>query len=538
MTEEQWNCCTDPDSMLEFIGGRASKRKLRLFGVACCRRVWHLMADPRHRDAIEAAERFADGLLTEEEFEEALQPIVALWPESSDARKGGWEPSHYMTAAIRHLDGGGAAAYAASFAARGLACLAGEEGSPSWLAACRAEESAQCDLIRDLFGNPSFPFRFDPAWLSGRGGAAVELARDIYPEGRFVDLPLLGNVLERAGCGDDKVLEHCRRPGPHAKGCWVLDALLGREPAVRTGLVTEADWRACIDPAPLLHFLRDKGSNRKWRLFAVACCRRIGRLITDERSRWAVEVATRFADDAASEAEREAARTAAQEAQDEAKWAEYAAEADANFRLTPAYAAACRRLYAAAAAHSAVCRDPRQTDAEPGSFEADSWGPSNEWAAAAVSEDVYANFGSEQDDARWEEARRAAESARAAELQAHCELLGDLFGEHLGPPGEEGDWLPSGLAMGAHPMSQAEQWCLLPTPRRLALRPEWLAWNDGVAVQLARTIYDTRRFEDMPVLADALEEAGCADAGLLGHIRSPGPHARGCFVLDQLLGKG
>jgi hypothetical protein len=56
-------------------------------------------------------------------------------------------------------------------------------------------------------------------------------------------------------------------------------------------------------------------------------------------------------------------------------------------------------------------------------------------------------------------------------------------------------------------------------------------------VQLARSLYEERRFEDMPVLADALEEAGCQDAAVLEHCRGPGPHVRGCWVLDVVLGK-
>jgi hypothetical protein len=65
----------------------------------------------------------------------------------------------------------------------------------------------------------------------------------------------------------------------------------------------------------------------------------------------------------------------------------------------------------------------------------------------------------------------------------------------------------------------------------------WLAWNDGTIARLARSVYDERAFERLPVLADALEEAGCTDADLLAYCRAPGPHALGCWVLDLLLGK-
>jgi hypothetical protein len=67
--------------------------------------------------------------------------------------------------------------------------------------------------------------------------------------------------------------------------------------------------------------------------------------------------------------------------------------------------------------------------------------------------------------------------------------------------------------------------------------PGWLTWNSGLVRRLAQGIYDEGRFSDLSVLADALEEAGCADADLLGHLRGPGPHVRGCWAMDLLLGR-
>lgn len=538
MTDAEWAACTDPWKMLGFLQSRASERKLRLFAVACCRRAWHLMTDPRHRHAVEAAEKVADGLLDEKAFDEAMQPIVALWAALSDATEGDWRTSGYMTATTRHLETGKGAADAASFAARGLACLAGLDESPPWYDAWRAEAAAQCRLLRDLFGNPFYPFRFDPRWLAREARAAVDQARMIYQEEKFESLPSLADMLEQAGCRDQVVLDHCREPASHACGCWVVDALLEREPAVRTGLLTVADWQTCADPEPLLHFLLDKGNLRKWRLFAVACCQRICHLMTDERSRRAVEIAERYAEGDATEEDLEAARAAAQEAQEEAKEAEYWAESEANFGMTPKYAVACCRLYAACAARSAVCHDPRKADAEPGTFEADSWHPSNMWAASAIEMNVRANFESVQEEAWWDEARSAGESAEDAELQIHCDFLRDLFGEYLGPPVEEGRWLPCGLERREHPLSPAERWCLLPTPRSLTLRAGWLVWNDGTIPRLAQAIYEEQAFDRLPLLADALEDVGCDRPELLEHLRRSQVHARGCWVLDLLRGAG
>jgi hypothetical protein len=78
-----------------------------------------------------------------------------------------------------------------------------------------------------------------------------------------------------------------------------------------------------------------------------------------------------------------------------------------------------------------------------------------------------------------------------------------------------------------------------------AVDPAWLAWDGGTAVRLARGVYEGRELPSgtlgparLAVLADVLEEAGCADADILNHLRGPGPHVRGCWALDLLLGTG
>jgi hypothetical protein len=81
--------------------------------------------------------------------------------------------------------------------------------------------------------------------------------------------------------------------------------------------------------------------------------------------------------------------------------------------------------------------------------------------------------------------------------------------------------------------------CLFANPfRSVRLDPAWLAWNESTVRQLAEAVYAERAFDRLPVLADALEDAGCSDAELLGHLRSGGEHVRGCWSVDLILGKG
>jgi hypothetical protein len=77
--------------------------------------------------------------------------------------------------------------------------------------------------------------------------------------------------------------------------------------------------------------------------------------------------------------------------------------------------------------------------------------------------------------------------------------------------------------------------CIFANPfRPVALDPTWLS---STVKALAQSIYTDRNFEVMPILADALEEAGCSSEDILSHCRGPGEHVRGCWAVDLLLGK-
>lgn len=81
------------------------------------------------------------------------------------------------------------------------------------------------DLLRDIFGNPFRPVAFSPAW---RTSTAVLLAQQMYKSRDFYTMPILADALQDAECADDNILSHCRGLGPHVRGCWVVDEVLGR----------------------------------------------------------------------------------------------------------------------------------------------------------------------------------------------------------------------------------------------------------------------------------------------------------------------
>jgi hypothetical protein len=90
----------------------------------------------------------------------------------------------------------------------------------------KSELAIQHELIRDIFGNPFRPVTLDPRWLTS---TVIDLARTIYEERVWERMPILADALMDAGCDSEEVIKHCQGPGPHVRGCWVVDLLTGRE---------------------------------------------------------------------------------------------------------------------------------------------------------------------------------------------------------------------------------------------------------------------------------------------------------------------
>jgi hypothetical protein len=91
------------------------------------------------------------------------------------------------------------------------------------------ERGTQADLLRCMHGSPFREPAVDPDWLETAGRKAEKLARRIAATGAFERIPELADVLEDAGCPDGDLLNHCRQPGAHARGCWAIELLAGKD---------------------------------------------------------------------------------------------------------------------------------------------------------------------------------------------------------------------------------------------------------------------------------------------------------------------
>jgi hypothetical protein len=221
MSDAVWLTCTDPTEMLRLLKGKASDRRLRLLAVACCRHIWHLLSDRRSQNALDVAERFADGMATDDERHPAE---VASKAATEDLYRAG-HGDYAALAVANAVSADGSAAINASAAAFTAAQAADDDDDPASDTKWNDERVWQARVLRDIFGNFIHPVALDPVWLTPR---IIELAQRIYDERIFDQMPSLANALEATGCDDPVILNHCRGSLPHVRGCWIVDAILGK----------------------------------------------------------------------------------------------------------------------------------------------------------------------------------------------------------------------------------------------------------------------------------------------------------------------
>ena len=222
MTEEEWLASNNPYTMLRQcrrIIRYYHPRKGHLFAVACCHRILHLLTDQRSRAAVEVAAQYAEGLVSKEQLQAAANAAKAAHAD-----------------AFREKGKVGACAeWAAQFAA----------SADAWFAATRAsnfayvaagdglqpgpEHSAQAQLLRCVFGPLPFrPVTIQPDVPAWNDGLVVRLAQAIYDERRWAEMPILADALLEACSDDEELIAHCRGDGPHVRGCYAIDQILGK----------------------------------------------------------------------------------------------------------------------------------------------------------------------------------------------------------------------------------------------------------------------------------------------------------------------
>jgi hypothetical protein len=220
MTEAEWLACTDPTPMLEYLRDKVSNRRLRLLVCACCRQFQGWLTDERSLVALKAGELYADQRASRRDLlriEIVAGEVLRPWPFPDNSG-----PIERRAARMAYLAGSGNSRYTAVQVTHMLAA---------------GEKAPAIPLVHDIFGNffrPSPPL--PPAVLAWSDGTVRRLAQAIYddrwmPAGTLETacLAILADALLDAGCQDEALIDHCRQPGPHVRGCWAVDLILGRE---------------------------------------------------------------------------------------------------------------------------------------------------------------------------------------------------------------------------------------------------------------------------------------------------------------------
>jgi hypothetical protein len=205
---------------------RLTARKQRLLACACVRRVEGLLSAPALRAVIDASEAFADGRLTLDELEAAYRAAAGAsdaLPYASPVYLAAWAATRtathppYCNLPFSYHE----TLHLSQLVAEAL--IPGEgPGDPRVADVRQAEVDTHQRLLEDI----ELPVAFDPAW---RTEYTVGIASKMYQERDFAAMPILADALEEAGCDNADILVHCREPGVHVRGCWIVDLLLEKE---------------------------------------------------------------------------------------------------------------------------------------------------------------------------------------------------------------------------------------------------------------------------------------------------------------------
>jgi hypothetical protein len=229
MTEQEWLHSADLRKMLQFLGESANQRRLRLFALACCRQVESFLTHKRSRLALEMLEQILEGGLGPEHLPQAgeLAQSAYFQTRTNDSAGRAVMMACYTNALSAACDAAAAASKTLEQFAREATRQQGMQPTrvPGSLSPGAIIRRTHCGWLRDVFGPPNRPTPDVSAWL---GGPVLTMARTIYQEQSFGDLPILADALEEAGCDHAGILAHFRHAADHVRGCWALDLVLGR----------------------------------------------------------------------------------------------------------------------------------------------------------------------------------------------------------------------------------------------------------------------------------------------------------------------
>src|SRR5262249_28221863 len=189
-------------------------------------RIWHLL-DDICRDAVVVAERFADGSVTVVELTAAQASARARAEELLAGPRGddGAWACNALCSSKAGAGSGDGAINAAIIVARAVRWA--DPQTAGGTDQEEAERAAQCEVVRDIFGNPFRRITARAAWLSS---TLTALACQMYESRDFSPMPILADALQDTGCDNPDILDHCRdTSATHVRGCWVVDLVLGKE---------------------------------------------------------------------------------------------------------------------------------------------------------------------------------------------------------------------------------------------------------------------------------------------------------------------
>jgi hypothetical protein len=207
VSEEEWLLCDEPPKLMAALleGSRnPTDRKIRLF--ACAAAKLYLSTHPAaicYHNALAVAERFADSCATADELQRAGREAKKQYR---------WRTDDTALQIVRH---------AAYLRTRGHSDSVRYATSYTYF-----DNKINSLFFRCIFGNPFRPITLEPSW---RTSTVVALSNGIYQDRAFDRMPILADALQDAGCENVDILNHCREPENHVRGCWVVDLILGKD---------------------------------------------------------------------------------------------------------------------------------------------------------------------------------------------------------------------------------------------------------------------------------------------------------------------